>query len=109
MAQMTNAVGTHSDTLANNDFAVLTPSWLSAVTLNGVSLRYTDELAVTIYNFDGDIVWSVYDIKERKTAHYDWPHSLEQAYKLIYSIMRHDGVTNESLARLVREVRFLTT
>lgn len=111
MATTPNTVGTHSDTSANDEPAVLRPSWLSAVSLSGVTLKYTNNYSVSLYEFDGQVVWSIYDFaaSDEASALIKWQYGKDNAYRLIHSIMKHDGVTNESVARLVWEVRFLTS
>lgn len=109
MATTPNTVGTHSDTLVSDDHAVVFPSWITAVTVHGITLHCSDDFSVSLYDFSGDIAWNIYDVVNRETAIIKWQYGKDAAYKLIYSIMRHDGVTSESLARLVREIRFLTS
>lgn len=109
MATTPNTVGTHSDTSATDELAVLRPSWLESVSLHGVTLQWTPNYSVSLYDFEGDIVWSIYDCATNDSALIKWQYGKDNAYRLIRSIMKPDGVTNESVARLVREVRFLTS
>ena len=107
MATTTNTAGTHSGTPT---LQLLRSEWLKNVQPYAFTLANWERYIVTFHYLPSSKAWwSIHEGSE--ITHYNWEptYTVGKAFGLVWEMFNNEEMTADSMERLVRQIRFLTT